>query len=461
MAACLAKLCRASQAYGAIPVPEVRAAQIGGRPAPPLHEWNKDVTPLLRWVPAWNDYTLTQLSPDGFTLKKRTRRGHSWVNIPGGTRAGGLLYLGSGQHGGLAIGVRHFWERYPTSLDVRDATGDRGRITLWLYSPSAEPMDLRPYHDGLGQQNHEDQLDAMKITYEDWEPGFGSPYGIARTNEIFIYALDATPSSEHIARLWSHMRNPPLLVASPVDLHRTSALGDYWSPAPTAAPDTAAASTRAGLYTETSMAETGVAEAESVEDGAPETDAIEHNLDMLYQYYRNQIDQRRWYGFWDHGDIMHTYDSDRHAWRYDVGGYAWDNSELSPDLWLWLYFLRTGRADVYRTAEALTRHTSEVDTYHAGPLKGLGTRHGVQHWSDSCKQARVTNALYRRFFYFLSGGDERIGQVLEETLDVAQSFLVLDPYRKVRRDQGSYAARAEAIGISLARTGPPWRRLGS
>lgn len=25
---------------------------------------------------------------------------------------------------------------------------------------------------------------------------------------------------------------------------------------------------------------------------------------------------------------MHTYDQTRHTWRYDVGGFAWDNGEL-------------------------------------------------------------------------------------------------------------------------------------
>ena len=72
---------------------------------------------------------------------------------------------------------------------------------------------------------------------------------------------------------------------------------------------------------------------------------IESNMDFLIKFYEDQIEQRRWYGFWDHGDIMHTYDDDRHQWRYDVGGYAWDNSELSPDLFFWDFFLRTGRAE--------------------------------------------------------------------------------------------------------------------
>ena len=60
------------------------------------------------------------------------------------------------------------------------------------------------------------------------------------------------------------------------------------------------------------------------------------------------------------GDVQHTYDQTRHEWRYDTGGYAWDNGELGTDLWLWLSFMRTGRADVFHRARALTRHLAEV-----------------------------------------------------------------------------------------------------
>jgi len=48
--------------------------------------------------------------------------------------------------------------------------------------------------------------------------------------------------------------------------------------------------------------------------------AIEDRLDWSVQFYKNQVDQRHWYGFWNYGDIMHTYDADRHVWRYDIGG---------------------------------------------------------------------------------------------------------------------------------------------
>ena len=77
---------------------------------------------------------------------------------------------------------------------------------------------------------------------------------------------------------------------------------------------------------------------------------------------------------------MHSYDPARHEWKYDVGGFAWDNTELVPNLWLWYSFLRTGRPDVFRFIEAMSRQTQEVDVYHLGPFAGLGSRHNVRHW---------------------------------------------------------------------------------
>lgn len=396
----------------------VRDAQFEGRKTPDVTTWATTVSSRLQWIPAWNDYTLAQTSPDGFTLKKRTKSGQSWVKIPGGTRAGGLAYLGGATVGGLAIGLRDFWKRYPTSIDISNAVSDSGQITLWLYSPSGEPMDLRPFHDGLGQDTYAKQLDALEITYEDYEGGYNTPRGIGRTSEIFIRPFDTTPSSDELAALTAFINHPPVLVPHPEYIKQTEAIGTYWD-----VPNNATATEA--------------------------TRTIETHLDFLNTFYQGQVEQRRWYGFWDYGDFMHTYDEDRHVWRYDVGGYAWDNSELSPDLFFWNYFLRTGRADVYRFAEAHVRHTSEVDVYHLGAYKGFGTRHGVQHWSDSAKQIRVSTPIYRQIFYFVSGGDERIGELLHELMDADQTFLTVDPRRKVRGDNGTYVPDPTAIDLDL------------
>ena len=112
------------------------------------------------------------------------------------------------------------------------------------------------------------------------------------------------------------------------------------------------------------------------------------------------------------------------------GGFAWDNSELSTDLWLWYSFLRTGRADIFRLAEAMTRHTGEVDVYHAGRFAGLGTRHGVLHWGDSAKQLRISTSVYRRFYYYLTA-DERVGDLLREVVHADGQLAKINPVRKI------------------------------
>ena len=406
------------------PGQEVKTAQYEGRETPDISTWDERVSSRMHWIPAWNDFSLRQLTPDGFTLKKRTKPGQSWLDIPAGTRSGGLSYLGGATKGGLAVGLRDFWKQYPTGLDISNAASKEGEITLWLYSPEADPLDLRPYHDGMGLDTYEEQLDALEITYEDYEPDFDTPYGIAKTSEIFIYAFDSTPSSDQLALLNSHLNEPPALFAQSDYIKETKALGTYWD-----LPD------------------------ESNEQGA----TIEKNLDFLNKYYQGQIEDRRWYGFLHFGDFMHTYDVDRHTWRYDIGGYAWDNSELSPDLFFWQYFLRTGRPDVYRFAEAMTRHTGEVDAYHIGDWKGLGTRHGVLHFADSAKQARIAQPQYRKYFFYLSGGDERVGEILEEMLDADKTYGILDALRKVR-DDGWVPEPGKPTSISL---GTDWAALAA
>lgn len=357
----------------------------------------------LSYIPSWNSYSLSQLSSDGFTVKKRTKKGCSWVKVNGGGRADGFAYVGVSRSGGLAVGMSNFWEHYPTQLDLDDLTTSDGRITIWLYSPLAEPLDTAPYHDGLGLDSYEKQLEALNVTYEDYEPGFATANGIGRTNQFFLRPYLTTPSNQELSSFGALVRNPPRLVPTTAYMHSTGVFHGSWSP-----------DFRTSGHTP-----------------AQQELEIEETLDLLFNFYCRQVEQNRWYGFWDYGDVQHTYDRYRHAWRYDIGGFAWDNSELSTDLWLWLYFLHTGRADVFKMAEAMTRHTGEVDVYHSGKFRGFGTRHGVQHFSDSSKQLRISNALYRRVYFYLTG-DERTGDLISELQQCQKSLLVLDSHRKVQ-----------------------------
>ncbi|TBV12789.1 Tat pathway signal sequence domain protein [Stutzerimonas kirkiae] len=368
----------------------VIAAQRAGRATPPLAE---PVASGLGYIPAFGSYRLLQAHPDGFSIAKRTASGQGWIQAASGERAAGVGYLGA-PNGGVVFGIRNFWQSYPGQLDIEDAHTEQARVTLWLWAPQAQPMDLRFYHDGLGQDSHAKQREALDITYEDYEPGFGSPLGVARTSELELQFIAATPSSERLLAIAERIQEPPLLLASPERLHAAGVFGPAWSPR------------RAG------------------------EEALESQLSWYFEFYRDEVEQRRWYGFWDYGDVMHTYDGDRHVWRYDVGGYAWDNSELSTDLWLWYYFLRSGRRDVFRMAEAMTRHTGEVDVHHIGPFAPLGSRHNVRHWGDSAKQLRVSTAANRRFLYYLTA-DERTGDLLRAQNEALRTLQRVVPARKI------------------------------
>jgi hypothetical protein len=397
----------------------VRKAQLAGLATPPIAE---RVNKSLHLIPAWGDYSLAQLSPDSFRIRKRTKTGHGWIDAAWGRRAPGLGYIG-GASGGLAFGMRDFWQRHPTQLDVRNAHTDAAQVTLWIWSPDAPAMDLRFYHDGMGMQSHADELQALDVTYEDYEKGFGTPVGVARSSEFTLWALGATPARETMVRMAAAVQSPPQLIAAPAHILATRVFGNL-----IALPDRS----------------------------TPARAHIEDRLDAHFAFYRDEVEQRRWYGFWDHGDVRHTYDTDRHEWRYDVGGYAWANSELSPDLWLWYAFLRTGRADIFRMGEAMVRHTSDVDTYHLGRFAGLGTRHNVQHWGCSAKQVRISTAVYRRMYYYLTA-DERMGDVMREVLDADRRLDAVDPVRKLANQppKGPYPVRA-SFGTDWASLAANW-----
>jgi hypothetical protein len=372
-----------------------RDAQVAGLPTPAFDTMAQRAHDNIERIAAWGDFSLSQPNSDGFAITKRTKPGHGWINVDTARRASGLGYVG-GISGGVAFGMKDFWQRCPVRLDIRDAATDVAAFTIWYHSPEAPAMDLRFYHDGMGMNDHVAENEGLDITYEDYEKGWGTAHGVARTTEFMLWALPATPSRQRLVEMAHEVSRQPRLICAPARLHS------------------------AGVFGEWTLVDRSTAARQTLED----------QQDAVLNFYRDEIDQRRWYGFWNYGDVMHSYDWDRHVWRYDIGGYAWDNSELSTDLWMWYAYLRSGRADTFRMAEALTRHTSEVDVYHLGPYKGFGTRHGVQHWGDSSKQPRVSTAAFKRIYYYLTA-DERVGDLMHDLIDCEYTLQRVEIGRKV------------------------------
>jgi hypothetical protein len=383
----------------------VDAAQVEGTATPPLAEWNTQVSGAYQQLAQWNDFRLFQGSAQHFTVAKRTTPAGRWLTHAGrGTRASGFGYVG-GPSGGLGFGLTEFWQRFPRALDIRGAASGTAEVTVWAWAPEAPAMDLRHY-DTVAH--------GLDLAYEDVQEGFSTPEGIGRSDEILLWAFASTPSRALIAS-WE---NPPQIVADPSTYHAAGVFGRWSLP----------------------------------DHSTPARATLEKALDDQIAFYAGQVGQRDWYGYWNFGDVMHTYDADRHEWRYDVGGYAWDNAELGTDAMLWYAFLRSGDPAVFRLARAMTRHVSEVDTHHAGRFAGLGSRHNVSHWGDGAKEARIGESFTKRFAYYLTA-DELLGELMRSSLRADRTLLTVEPLREVLPPQ--------TLAPTRLRIGPDWYALVS
>lgn len=348
----------------------------------------------------WNDFKLIQDSSNHYKVVKRSEEDLAYIDVVHGNRANGLMYIGA-ENCGLALGLKNFWQRSPSALEVNGLSKEETKATLWLWDTSAAAMDLRHYSKNYHM-----------VAYEGFEEIRSTPVGIANTSDIYVNCFDGLETNEDLNNMAREWQSNPLLVCESEYYYYTEATGKW-----------------------------GLPDREN-----PIKKFFEDQLDKNFEFYKKEVEQRNWYGYWNYGDVMHTYDGVRHQWRYDLGGYAWQNTELVPNIWLWYQFLRTGNKEVFKMAEAMTRHNSEVDVYHFGEYKGLGSRHNVIHWGCSCKEIRINMAILHKFYYYLTV-DERIGELLTEMKDADRATEKLEPLRGFFPDS--------KLKTHL-RTGPDW-----
>ena len=372
------------------------------------HEDMEKVAECMDYFPYWDTYECCQDSADHFSIRKKVKDDNCcYLDCLNGRRAKGTAAIGS-ESGSVMFAMRDFWEKYPSGYTFQGLTQNVCEAVMWIWAPQAESMDFRHYaNTGYSQ-----------IYYEGYPWKGADPYGIACTNELAVeFCSKIIPQNEELEVFGESVCKPAQYICDPEYYHACEVFG-HWS---------------------------------LVNKDSEMRAYLEEQLTAITEFYMKEVAQRKWYGMFNYGDIMHRYDTYRHVWRYDMGGFAWDNTELVPGYWIWYMFLRTGREDIFSFGEQMTRHSSEVDVYHIGPLKGLGSRHNVRHWGCACKEIRIAMAGHHRFYYYLTG-NYRLGEIFDDFAEVETALDQRDPV-------GTFHEKGTMHYSTHARSGPDWSSL--
>lgn len=124
---------------------------------------------------------------------------------------------------------------------------------------------------------------------------------------------------------------------------------------------------------------------------------FENALQYRYQWWAYNQKNEPWYGMFDYGDGK--------SYFFDGRWVQWTNNEPTVDFMLWTNFMRTGDPKYFKLAQAMSRHTMDVDNIHwpkkrtyygevndaidfwnyedepeSTPYLGIGRRHANEHW---------------------------------------------------------------------------------
>lgn len=227
-----------------------------------------------------------------------------------------------------------------------DAQFTSNEITAYLWSPKADPMSFARASDKRDS--------GMTGNFAE---------GLTKTSELVYHFHTGKISDVEIQQTMDYFLDPPAPHADPAWYADSGVFGKI-SP-------------------------------QGASHGAYER-SIEYKMD--WQIYNQHYEP--WYGMFDYGDHQQYYINGE--WR------NWVNNEPAIDYMFWMQFMRTGDRKYFLTADAMSKHTMDVDNIHwptnstyigdtnsatdfwdyeaeesvATPYLGIGRRHARQHWTS-------------------------------------------------------------------------------
>lgn len=307
-------------------------------------------------------------------------------------------------NGTSAVGVacRNMAEEYPRAIEL---TGD-GRMTVYArHDPDGSRLSLARY--------------AEEVAWHEGEGVYADGTGIAKTTECYVLYFEEDRREEAVETLRCALSQPHVSV-SPEWMDRCGATGGF-------AASTAIGTDMQGIPAMSNSERERRLESIPERERRPESDrtprispemfrAAERMLTGFAGWLARNIRLGRWYGYLDYGDVRATWDEAEDDWKHQ-GRWGWCNSEWDPRHAVWIQYQRTADPRYFAVAEAMTRHSMDVDTCHWHPFRpymvGGCYRHGVDHFSDEpcASHTFIDNWIDH---YYLTG-DGRTLEVLRES----------------------------------------------
>ena len=268
-----------------------------------------------------------------------------------GERAAGWVYVAN-DRASVGVALRHMAEEYPKALGV----GDKGIDLYFWRDPDGRRLSLKRY--------------AEEVAWHEGEGVYADGTGTAKSSEFFVDFCKAGAADPN--RLRGLLAQPQVAV-DPEWVAASGAVGEFATGA-----------------------------------GFPRSDRM---LTGYVDWMAGHIERYRWKGFFDWGDVMATWEEEAGGWRFK-GRWGWCNSEWDPRYAVWMEYLRNGRC--YDLAEAMTRHSLDVDTCHYHPFRpymvGGCFRHSMDHFGDETCSSHTF--IDNWILYYYTSGDLRALEVL-------------------------------------------------
>ena len=302
---------------------------------------------------------LGQRSDNQFRVEQQ--RAGQRRTVAEGQRTEGWMTIEDDQVG-VGVGLRYMPEEYPKALRVA-GTGEGIDVFLWK-DLDGKRLSFKRYTE--------------VVSWGEGEGVYADGTGTAKTSEFFVCFYKASEGNDIPDRLRG-LLTPPHVAIDPEWTAHCDATGGFAPVDPKQFP-----------------------ESERMMTGF---------LDWLIR----NIQLGRWYGFFDWGDALVTWEQEANDWRF-YGRWGWCNSEWDPRHGVWIQYLRTGRADYFQLGESMTRHSVDVDTCHFHPFRpymvGGCFRHSTDHFGDEPSTSHTFVDGWMDYYYLT--GDLRTYEVLQE-----------------------------------------------